>query len=143
MGVGGRVFGFRISSRPGSPGWALGAVALAAALLLVPGLAVAATINVTTTQQQVNTDADCSLQEAIFAANFNLNVAIDPSNPATVINTGCTPGDPGTDTIVLAPGAVYEVSGFVVDPFNTAGLTATPLVMGSIVLEGNGARLER
>ena len=120
-----------------------GMVLAALALALAPGLAGAATIQVTTTQQQVNDDADCSLQEAIFAANYDDNVAIDPTNLGNLIETGCTPGDPGTDTVVLAAGQVYQVSGYVQDPLNPAGISATPLVWSPIVLEGNGARLER
>ena len=54
-------------------------------------IARAATINVTTTDDEVNSDGDCSLREAIRAAN--LDQAVD----------GCTAGN-GADTITLPTG---------------------------------------
>ncbi|MBK7472800.1 MAG: hypothetical protein IPI73_21465 [Betaproteobacteria bacterium] len=67
---------------------ALAALLFAGAL----GAAQAATITVTTTNQEVDTDADCSLQEAIFAVNFQTNKAIDPTLlDGTPITTACTP----------------------------------------------------
>jgi uncharacterized repeat protein (TIGR01451 family)/CSLREA domain-containing protein len=107
------------------------------------GSAQADEIQVTTTDQEVNSDGDCSLQEAIYAANFDDNVAIDPydlSGPR--IPTGCTPGN-GDDTIVLAPNAVYQMIGVVEDQFSVAGLSANPDITSTITIEGNGARLKR
>ncbi len=107
----------------------------------VPSRAQAATITVTTTNQEVNNDGLCSLQEAIFAANFDAAIAVDPSNLSNAIATGCTAGS-GADTIVLAA-ATYQMSGIVQDPFNHLGPTATPLIFSSITIQGNGAKLER
>ncbi|MBK6768477.1 MAG: hypothetical protein IPG72_05495 [Ardenticatenales bacterium] len=114
--------------------------------------ALGATIVVNTTDQEVNSDADCSLQEAIFAANFDAAVAINPNSlNGPKITTGCTPGS-GADTIVLAANAVYTTNGSVAsgvqngvaqDQFNPAGLTATPSVTSTITIQGNGARFER
>ena len=101
-----------------------------------------ATIVVSELNQEVNSDGDCSLQEAIFAANFDASLAIDPTDLDNLIPTGCTAGS-GADTIVLAPNAVYLMSSFVEEPFNPAGITANPAVTSTIIIEGNGARLER
>ncbi|HKO99492.1 MAG TPA: choice-of-anchor Q domain-containing protein [Pyrinomonadaceae bacterium] len=109
----------------------------------MPVVKAAATIVVNTTNQEVNNDADCSLQEAIFAANFDTNKAIDPANlNGPLITTGCTAGS-GDDTIVLQTGAVYLVSGIAQDQFNVPGLDANPRIFTTITIEGNGARLER
>ena len=104
--------------------------------------AAAAVITVTTTAQEVDSDADCSLQEAIFSANFDAAIAVDPSNMSNAISTGCTAGS-GADTIVLAAAATYQMSGIVQDPFNHLGPTATPLIFTVIEIQGNGAKLER
>src|SRR5260221_11437702 len=59
-------------------------------------------ILVTTTEQKVSAAGDCSLQEAIFAANFAINQAISPaaSDLATFIETTCSAGT-GADTLEL------------------------------------------
>lgn len=118
------------------------AVALLSLAAAVPNASRAAVINVTTTNQEIDTDADCSLQEAIAAANFDSSQAIDPANSGALITTGCTAGS-GADTIVLSPGATYQMSGFVQDFPNMVGLTANPIVFTTIVIQGNGAVLER
>lgn len=85
-----------------------------------------AVIEVTTLNQEVDTDADCSLQEAIFAANFDASEAIDPTNlNGPHIITGATAGS-GADTIVLQAGGLYQVSGIVQDQFNIVGLSVNP-----------------
>jgi hypothetical protein len=50
----------------------------------------------------INGDANCSLQEAIYAANLDASKAPDPSNPGQFFTTGCVAGD-GADTINLLP----------------------------------------
>ncbi|MFN8424222.1 MAG: CSLREA domain-containing protein, partial [Anaerolineae bacterium] len=112
------------------------------------------TINVTTTNQEVNADANCSLQEAIYAANFDANKAINPSNlNGPKITTGCTAGS-GADTIVLPANGVFTINGavdglpsgvpfhIVQNQFSVAGLSATPDITSTITIQGNGARLE-
>ena len=59
----------------------------------------AASITVTTIDDELNSDGDCSLREAITAANTN--AAVD----------NCPAGDDGaTDTITLANGATYSLT---------------------------------
>lgn len=99
-----------------------------------------ATITVNTTNQEVNTDGNCSLQEAIFSANLNDNKAIDPANPGgPLITTGCTAGS-GSDVIVLA-NATYTLSSVTEDPANVPGITANPGISSNITIQGNGAKL--
>jgi CSLREA domain-containing protein len=100
----------------------------------------AATIVVTTTNQEVNDDGACSLEEAIFSANYDDNIAIDPANPGNFIVTGCNKGN-GDDTIVLPQGGVFQLNGHVVDQFNSLGPTATPLIFSNITIEANGSQL--
>lgn len=65
---------------------------------MIPSIEVeAATITVNTTDDELNSDGDCSLREAIDAAN--LNMAVDT----------CTAGTLGMDTITLL-GATYVLS---------------------------------
>jgi len=68
--------------------WALMALSLGGAL---PGPALAATITVNTFTDELNADGDCSLREAVVAANTN--AAVD----------SCTAGS-GADTINLQTG---------------------------------------
>ena len=83
-------------------------------VVLLAGLAVcapasAATISVTTPTDGFATDGQCSLREAIHAANGDA--------PAD----GCTPGDAlGTDTISL-PGGTYTLTSGASDDTNAAG----------------------
>ena len=100
----------------------------------------AATIVVTTTAQGVHGDNTCSLQEAIFSANYDDNVAPSPADPTQFVVTGCNKGN-GNDTIVLQNGAVYQMTAPTVDPANPLGSTATPLIFTNITIEANGALL--
>ena len=68
----------------------------ALALLLVAPTALAATITVNSTDDEVNADGDCSLREAVMAANTD--TAVD----------GCTAGTLGPDTIEFADGVDDE-----------------------------------
>jgi CSLREA domain-containing protein len=91
--------------------------ALALTLLLgAAGTAGAASIVVTTLDDELNADGDCALREAITAANTN--AATD----------ACPGGDPGADTITVA------VTG-------TITLASTlPAVTEALVIRGPGAR---
>lgn len=73
--------------------------ALVAGCLTLPGTAGAAQIDVTTTADNLTPDAECTLREAIDAAVAN-----------AAIGSGCTAGDAGQDTIVLASGATYQLT---------------------------------
>jgi hypothetical protein len=117
-------------------------LALLAAAPSAPA-APASVILVTTTDQEVNSDADCSLQEAIFSANFDDNRLPEPANPEDpYFTTGCTAGN-GADTILLPAGATFLVSSIVDDPASPAGMSVTPAINSAITILGNGARLER
>jgi len=72
-------------------GWRLVAMAALAGLVTM-GSASAATIVVDTTTDAIDGAGDCSLREAVLAANTD--AAVD----------GCTAGDPGLDTIQLGAG---------------------------------------
>lgn len=72
--------------------------ALALALLFGSGTAAAATINVTTTSDEFDAGPRCSLREAIWSANNDLNASAP----------GCVVGN-GTDTIVV-PAGTYRLS---------------------------------
>jgi CSLREA domain-containing protein len=102
----------------------------------------AATIVVTTTDPGVHGDSTCSLEEAIFSANYGDNVAPDPNDTTQFVVTGCNKGGSG-NTIVLQTGATYTMSNVSADPYNPLGPTATPLIFSNLTIEGNGAKIVR
>ena len=70
------------------------------------------TIQVTTTQQGVTDGSHCSLQEAIYAAEFASNTALNLTDPDRFYTTGCVlQGDSGPFTIVLEK-SVYSFNDF-------------------------------
>ena len=98
-----------------------------AALIIAPQIAAAATITVDSTAQEepfVN-DGDCTLGEAIKAANDD--AAVD----------NCPTGS-GDDVIELDGTATYTLT-------DNVGITSTgtPEVTSTITINGNGATLER
>jgi CSLREA domain-containing protein len=126
------------------------AVATATAAMLLasigwssPVVRAGAIISVTTLDQEVNGDADCSLQEAIYAANLDDNIAPDAANPGAFFRTGCAAGTgSGADTInLLPPFGVFTFAAPVDDPGNYVGPTGTPIVTSAIHIEGSGARI--
>ncbi|MGZ8514319.1 MAG: choice-of-anchor Q domain-containing protein [Candidatus Limnocylindrales bacterium] len=109
-------------------------------MAIVPVAQAAGSIYVSTTAQEVNDDDDCSLQEAIYAANYDDNIAPD-TIPGTFFETGCEAGS-GDDTIVLLPAsATFTMSRVINDQFNYVGPTATPIVTSTILIEGLGATI--
>ncbi|MBE7552685.1 MAG: CSLREA domain-containing protein [Anaerolineales bacterium] len=94
----------------------LGLVLLAVIAVFVP-LAQAATITVNTTADEVNNDGDCSLREAIRAANLNQVVDACPAGSPT-----------GTDTIILPAGS-YELT--------LAGLNENDALTGDLDLKSS------
>src|SRR5260370_30974060 len=62
-----------------------------------------AQINVNTTAQGV-TGGLCSLQEAIYAAEFGQNIALDQTDPDDTYYTGCSDTSGAWNTIVLPGG---------------------------------------
>ncbi len=115
---------------------------LAASLLTIPTHVAGATIYVTTTTQEINSDSYCSLQEAIYAANLDDNKAPDSSNAGQVIATGCEAGN-GADIIELPAEHVFSYADPITDVINFVGPSATPMVTSTITIEGRGSRLER
>src|SRR5215469_12448183 len=123
------------------------APALAAILLLTLGsgplVMAQTTIQVTTTQQGVTDPQHCSLQEAIYAAEFASNTAVDLTDPDHFYKTGCRlQGNSDPFTIVLQR-TVYSFTTFWDrDAHNPFGLTATPIIFTAITIQGNGATLQ-
>jgi len=106
--------------------------------------AAGAIIPVTTTEQKIDGLGECSLQEAIFSANFDNNVAIARYNGSTPIEvvTQCVPGS-GDDIIVLPLGALMLFNRIVDDAYNPTGPTATPLITSNITILAYGATFQR
>ncbi|HYU61670.1 MAG TPA: choice-of-anchor Q domain-containing protein, partial [Solirubrobacterales bacterium] len=101
-----------------------GAAALVALLfLLLASDAQAATIPVTTTQDELNADGDCSLREAIEAANTN--AAVD----------SCTAGS-GADIVSLAA-ATYALS--VTGTLEDANATGDLDITSDVTISGAGS----
>ena len=84
------------------------AVGAAVALALLPGAAGAATINVDTTADEFGDGGDCSLREAIQAANTNADF------------DGCTAAGYGADTVAV-PDGVFDLTRSGEDDTNSAG----------------------
>ena len=94
-----------------------------------PAHATAAITVTTTADGSTSGDGECSLDEAILAAN--LDQVVD-----------ACPAGSGADTIELSAGVLTQAA-VVDDQANAFGPTATPLVTSTITIEGNGARIER
>lgn len=116
-----------VTRPPAAPtGRLLTAAALIAALIWTATPAPparAATITVTTTTDEYNTDGDCSLREAIRAANTNS--AVD-----------ACPAGSGADTLLL-PAGHYALS--IAGPGEDANLTGDLDLLGDLVITGAGA----
>jgi uncharacterized repeat protein (TIGR02543 family) len=130
-------------------------VALATVLLVMLGwpdfaAAQSGIIFVTSLEQKINGTGGCSLQEAIYSADFHISVdgvhgiAIDSVNPDGtdhVITTSCVAGT-GDDIIMLPTGAAFHMSNIVDDAHNPLGPTATPIIFSKITIEANGSTLQ-
>ena len=122
-------------------------IALAATPLLALGSAqlteAQTTIQVTTTQQGVTDGSHCSLQEAIYAAEFASNTAINLTDPDRFYSTGCVLQGSTPPFAIVLQKTVYSFNTFWDrDAHNPFGLTATPLIFANIFIEGNGATLQ-
>jgi CSLREA domain-containing protein len=98
---------------------------LALLLMLAPvawtaAPAAAADISVTTTADEIDADGDCSLREAIRAANVNLPVDACPAGSDAV-----------RDTVILADGATYSLT--------LPPTTGSNELSGSLVVNDNAA----
>lgn len=96
-------------------------------LVLSPSPVLAATINVATTDPAINADGQCSLSEAIVNANDDVATHAD------------CPAGSGADTITLAS-ATYTL---MVSNNLTGGANGLPVITSMIIIEGNGATIER
>src|SRR5262245_8079007 len=120
---------------------------LAAILMLMLGLgqraAAQTTIQVTTTQQGVTDANNCSLQEAIYAAEFDAQTAVNATDPDSFYTSGCLLQGSGSPFTIVLQNSVYQFSNFWDgDAHNPFGPTATPIVFVEIIIQGNGATLE-
>ena len=117
---------------------------LLAILCVGAGDAIGAVIPVTTVVQKISSSGGCSLQEAIYSANRDENVAISGYNGSTPIPvvTQCV-AEIGDDIIVLPAKGLLRLSQIVDDAYNPAGPTATPIVTSNITILAYGATLER
>lgn len=116
---------------------------LAALLIFGVTMATAAVIPVETVYQKTNGIGGCSLQEAIYSANFDASVAINGYSGSTpnVVATHCVAGN-GDDTIVL-PKAVLYFTRIIDDADNAAGPTANPIITSNITILASGATLQK
>lgn len=115
----------------------------AVSLAIGAGAASGAVIPVTTLAQKISESSGCSLQEAIYSANFDSNTAIRYSGSTPIpIMTECVPGS-GDDIIVLPAGGLLRLSEIIDDANNPSGATATPLITSNITILAYGATLER
>src|SRR5215471_8527461 len=122
-------------------------IVLAATPLLALGSAhltkAQTTIQVTTTQQGVTDPGNCSLQEAIYAAEFASNTALNLTDPDRFYKTGCVlQGASAPFTIVLQKQVYTFNTSWDRDAHNPFGFTATPLIFTNITIQGNGATLQ-
>lgn len=122
-------------------------------LLACPVSSEAAAIFVTTTAQKISSTGGCSLQEAIYSADFanSPNFAGLPKNQAIqsydsfgnpiYITTGCAEGSAGANIIVLPTEAEFVMAGPIQDVRNPFGPTATPLITSNVTIEAHGSTL--
>ncbi len=139
-----RAFACRLMKSLSQPrAWsAIGTVLLGIFGLAQSGAA-QAVIFVTTTQQGITGPSSCSLQEAIYSAEFATNKAINSTDPDSYYITGCVPGTGNGDTIVLPSDAVLSFSQFWDgDAHNIYGPTATPVIFTNIIIDGNYSTLQ-
>ena len=117
-------------------------IALFAVLLTTPPVRAQATIHVTTTTPGNTGGLSCSLQEAIYSAEFGQNIAIDFTDQDHNYTTGCEPGSGSGDTIVLENKTYSFSAVWDGDAHNQFGPTATPLIFKTMTIQGNGATLQ-
>jgi uncharacterized repeat protein (TIGR01451 family) len=102
----------------------------------------AAQIQVDTPTQGNTSGTACSLQEAIYAAEFGTNVAIDATDPDNTYNTACADPSDAWNTIVLQKVTYSFDTLWDGDAHNPFGPTATPVIFKKITIQGNGATLQ-
>jgi hypothetical protein len=112
--------------------------------LLFAATTQAADIFVTTLQQKISSSGGCSLQEAIYAANRHESTAIAGYQGAIaqVVNTQCSAGTFGGNSIILPNSGVFSMNRIVDDADNFMGPTATPMIASDITIVANGSTLQ-
>jgi CSLREA domain-containing protein len=115
----------------------------AATLLTVLGAmsrdsAHAGVIFVTTTNDELNSNSECSLKEAIYAANFDTNMIFTPTD---FYSTGCVAGS-GPDRIIVPGQSVFFLSKITDEAQNPFGPTATPMITSNVTIEADGATFD-
>jgi len=120
---------------------------LVAVLLFLGGtkpISAQGVIFVTSLEDKVNGIGGCSLQEAMYSARFDNNIAIDTYDSTGrphFVTTQCVPGN-GADRIILPVQAVFQLNQVVLDATNPFGATATPMVVSNITIEANGSTVQ-
>jgi uncharacterized repeat protein (TIGR01451 family) len=110
--------------------------------LLCQSTVAQATIHVTTTAQGNTYGAACSLQEAMYSAEFANNIAIDSTDPDHNYTTACEPGTGSGDIIVLENKTYQFNALWDGDSHNPFGPTATPIIFKTMTIQGNGAKMQ-
>ena len=101
-----------------------------------------AQITVTTNQQGVTDPGNCSLQEAIYAADFGGNIALDQTSPDDTYFTGCSDPTDQWNTIVLPGGTLQFDHFWDGDAYNPFGPTVTPILFKTVTIVGGGTILQ-
>ncbi len=88
----------------------------------------------------------CSFTDALYSSMYHQAIAIvsyDANNNPVTAPTGCVVGQ-GDDLIVLPTGdtpVTISLMGSIVEPTNSVGPSATPVITGKVTIQGNGATL--
>lgn len=118
----------------------------ALAFLLATLSAQGANIFVTSVQQKITGFGGCSLHEAIYSANFQVQTAVVGydflQNSALTVNIPQCVRGTASNTIILPHDAVFSVTKAVDDASNPTGPTGTPIITSNIIIEANGATLQ-
>jgi len=85
---------------------------------------------------------NCSLQEAIYAAEFGASVAIDATDSDHTYATACSPSAGDWSTIELPGGTLTFTKSWDGDAHNHIGPTATPIIFKKITILGHGTTLQ-
>ena len=84
----------------------------------------------------------CSLQEAIYATEFDADVALDQTDPDDTYFSGCADPSGNWNTITLQNVTYQFNQSWDGDAHNAFGSTVTPIIFKAITIQGNGATLQ-
>jgi uncharacterized repeat protein (TIGR01451 family) len=102
----------------------------------------AAQIQVGANTEGNTSGTNCSLQEAIYAAEFGASVAIDATSSDHTYATSCAPSAGDWSTIELPGGTLTFTKSWDGDAHNHIGPTATPIIFTKITILGHGTTLQ-